>query len=107
MLFSLERPLCLGAWLRQKQHFLPLFSPPKKMFLTNNPINGIKPVMAKWIRKVEHNMTAFRVSVPKEIIDELGWKDCRYVTVEKTSLGEILIRRLPSNGNTNTDSSSD
>ena len=49
-------------------------------------------VMAKWIRKINHDFTADRVSIPSVLIHRLGWESCRYVTVEK-GLGEYLIIR--------------
>lgn len=51
--------------------------------------------MARWIRKVYHDLTAFRVSIPIALVDELGWESCRYVVVEKFLDRGILIGRLP------------
>lgn len=51
--------------------------------------------MAKWIRKVECNLTAFRVSIPKAVVDKKGWQGCRYVTIDDSYGDYILIGRLP------------
>lgn len=60
--------------------------------------------MAKWIRKVKHDLTNFRVSIPAVLISELGWESCRYVTIEKYGDGKLLIRRLPGDGKQSSDS---
>jgi hypothetical protein len=51
--------------------------------------------MPKWIRKIKHDTAGFRVAVPMVIVHKLGWKNCKYVTIE--SFGEIgvIIRRMP------------
>jgi hypothetical protein len=60
--------------------------------------------MPKWIRKVKHDVSTFRVSVPASIVQELGWESCSYVTVESGGDGCIIIRRLPGDGTRNNDS---
>ena len=67
----------------------------KKLSLTSNPNNGIMLAMAKWIRKVEGNLTAFRVSIPKVVVDKKGWQGCRFVTIDDSYGDYILIGRLP------------
>ena len=51
--------------------------------------------MAKWIRKVKHDLTSFRVSIPTVLITKLGWESCRYVTIEVGWNNQIIITRLP------------
>ena len=51
--------------------------------------------MAKWIRKVTHDLTSFRVSIPKELIDKKGWQSCRFVTIDDSYGDYFLIGRLP------------
>lgn len=54
--------------------------------------------MAKWIRKVKHDLTSFRVSIPAVLVAELGWESCRYVVVEKILDCGIFIGRMPGDG---------
>lgn len=51
--------------------------------------------MPKWIRKVKHDLSAFRISIPSALIMELGWESCRYVVVEKFGDNGLLIGRMP------------
>ena len=51
--------------------------------------------MAKWIRKVKHDLTNFRISIPRVLITELGWESCRYVTIERVGDTRLIIGRLP------------
>lgn len=51
--------------------------------------------MAKWIRKLDQNISAFRVSIPKGVIEAKGWLLEKYLVIDD-SYGEfILIGRLP------------
>ena len=50
--------------------------------------------MAKWIRTVKHDSTGFRVAVPMVLVAELGWKDCKFVTIERMGDIGVIIRRL-------------
>ena len=61
------------------------------------------PFMAKWIRKVKKDLTALRVGIPLEVVQELGWSDCNYVTVEIYKGKSILIRRLLGDGTKDSD----
>ncbi|MDP2363345.1 MAG: hypothetical protein Q8M94_06200 [Ignavibacteria bacterium] len=63
--------------------------------MTINATNAIIPFMAKWIRKVKHDPTSFRISIPKVVVERLGWQDCDYVIVEDHWGDKLLIRRLP------------
>lgn len=36
-------------------------------------------VMAKWIRKVRHGLSSFRVGVPMFMVKEHAWSVCKYV----------------------------
>jgi len=60
--------------------------------------------MAKWIRKVEGNLTAFRISIPKVVVDLKGWQGCRYVTIDDSYGDSILIGRLSDEEKRNNDS---
>lgn len=51
--------------------------------------------MAKWIRKVKHDLSAFRVAIPSVLITELGWESCRFVTIEAGPDECLMIRRCP------------
>lgn len=50
--------------------------------------------MAKWIRKVKHDFSAFRVAIPLVLITELGWESCRFVTIEAGPDECLMIRRM-------------
>ena len=51
-----------------------------------------------WIRKVKQERTAFRVSVPLNLVKELEWTDCKYVTVEIGANKSLIIRRMLGDG---------
>jgi len=51
--------------------------------------------MAKWVRKVKHDFSAFRVAIPFVLIQDLDWWSCSFVTIEKGPDECLIIRRLP------------
>ena len=59
--------------------------------------------MPKWIRKVKHDLTNFRVGIPWVLVKQLGWESCRYVTIEKVGDTRLIIGRLPDDKNTQKD----
>jgi bifunctional DNA-binding transcriptional regulator/antitoxin component of YhaV-PrlF toxin-antitoxin module len=50
--------------------------------------------MAKWIRNVKHDVAGFRVAVPMVLVKELGWENCKFVTIERMGDIGVIIRRL-------------
>lgn len=50
--------------------------------------------MARWIRKVRHGLTSFRVGLPMHEIQNLGWESCRYVSLAITWDSYIVVDRL-------------
>ena len=63
--------------------------------MTGQCNNAISTLMAEWIMKVQHNLTSFRVTIPKVVVNKMGWEDVRYVVVEDRWDDKLLIRRLP------------
>lgn len=50
--------------------------------------------MPKIIVKVSGGKSSFRVVIPREIIEILGWEDESYVVITTQHLKEAVIRRL-------------
>ena len=51
--------------------------------------------MARWIRKVKQDLTNFRISIPANLVAELGWESCRYVVIERLGERQLIIGRMP------------
>lgn len=67
----------------------------RKKVLTIMPNKCQINAMPKYIRKVKHDLTAFRVAIPAALISELAWESCRYVTVERHGHDAIIVKRMP------------
>ena len=53
--------------------------------------------MVKWIRKVNHELSGFRIAIPLELIEKKGWQSCRFVTIDDSYGDYFLIGRLTNN----------
>jgi hypothetical protein len=50
--------------------------------------------MTKHIVKIDHTNRAFRMVIPKNIINLLRWNDVKYALVEPTENNQIIVRRF-------------
>lgn len=50
--------------------------------------------MAYWIKKAYKANRHWRVSIPKELIEKMGWDDVTHVIMKDTWGDRILIERL-------------
>lgn len=50
--------------------------------------------MAYCIRQVDKNPRRFRISIPNEIIRELGWEKVRYVRMHNAWGDRVVIERV-------------
>jgi bifunctional DNA-binding transcriptional regulator/antitoxin component of YhaV-PrlF toxin-antitoxin module len=50
--------------------------------------------MAKHIVKVSGGKSSFRIVIPREIIERMGWKDEEHVVIFTQHAREVVIRRL-------------
>jgi len=52
------------------------------------------PVMPKYICKVSHHHGQFRITIPKLLVEEVGWEDVEFIIPERLGQDEIWIRRF-------------
>ena len=50
--------------------------------------------MAKHIAKISGGKSSFRVVIPREIVERMGWEDESHVVIFTQHAREVVIRRL-------------
>lgn len=50
--------------------------------------------MFSYPRKIHHQLSAFRVSLPVYLVHYMGWASCKYVTIENRGRGYLVIKRF-------------
>lgn len=50
--------------------------------------------MPEWIMKLSHSGGQARLTIPKDLVDEMGWSDVRVVVLKKTSPNYMCVRRF-------------
>lgn len=55
--------------------------------------------MPLYIRTITKGSTSYRVSIPMELIDSLGWRECEYVFIKQIGKESLIIKSLEAYGN--------
>ena len=50
--------------------------------------------MAKWVAKLSWSGGQCRLTIPKGLVDDCGWRGTRVVVLERTAGPEITVRRF-------------
>lgn len=48
----------------------------------------------KWVCKVSHHGPQFRITIPRKLVESLGWDDANWVILCEESPGSVTIRRF-------------
>lgn len=50
--------------------------------------------MPKYLCKVSHHMGQFRITVPKLLVESMGWGDVEYVVLKHFHMDSFIARRF-------------
>ncbi len=50
--------------------------------------------MPEWIMKLSHSGGQARITVPKDLVSEMGWEDVKIVVLQKISPKYLGVRRF-------------